>query len=222
MCYKRIRAPEIWYGDYLGMLAAARVGEARLKDFCAKYGLESVKAFVREWLDYTERLCEAEIRKLPAGRVHAKTALDPFPNLPNGLPLQADITVDSEAGYVTVDLRDNPDCTPTGLNLSRSTAVNSGITAVLTVLNSKRDAKATLVPNNAGTFRRIKALVRENCVVGIPIHPVSCSMATNTVADRVVGMVEASPSPATPTPSSPMSSRATSPSLARARPTASS
>ena len=191
MCYKRIRAPEIWYGDYLGMLAAARVGEARLKDFCAKYGLESVKAFVREWLDYTERLCEAEIKKLPAGRVHAKTALDPFPNLPNGLPLQADINVDSEAGYVTVDLRDNSDCTPTGLNLSRSTAMNSGITAVLTVLNSKRDAKATLVPNNAGTFRRIKTLVRENCVVGIPIHPVSCSMATNTVADRVVGMVEA-------------------------------
>ena len=48
-----------------------------------------------------------------------------------------------------------------------------------------------LVPNNSGSFRRINVLVRENCVVGIPRHPVSCSMATNTVADRTLGMIYA-------------------------------
>ena len=191
MCRKRIRAPEIWYGDYLSMLAAARVGEARLREFCRKFGLATVKTFVREWLDYTERLAEAEVKRLPKGHVHASTALDPFPNLPDGLALQAEIEVDPEAGHVTIDLRDNPDCTPTGLNLSRATATNSGITAILTVINSKRDAKQTIVPNNAGSFRRIRVLLRENCVVGFPIHPTSCSMATNTVADRVVGMIEA-------------------------------
>ena len=191
MCQKRIRAPEIWYGDYLSMLAAARVGEQRIQDFCRKFGLETVKAFAREWLDYSERLAGAAIRDLPAGRVRAHTALDPFPTVPDGIPLQADIQVDPVAGYVTVDLRDNPDCVPAGINLSESTAINCGISGVLTVLNSKRDATATLVPNNAGTFRRIQVMVRENCVVGIPRHPVSCSMATNTVADRALGMIYA-------------------------------
>ena len=191
MCQKRIRVPAIWYGDYLSQIAAARVGEQRLKDFCRKYGLERVKAYVREWMDYCERLCADQIAALPSGRVHASTALDPFPNLPDGIPLQADIDVDAAAGAVTVDLRANPDATRTGLNLSQSTAINSGVAAVLAVINSKRDAKHTIVPNNAGTFRRIKVLVRENCVVGIPRHPTSCSVATNTVSDRVIGMIEA-------------------------------
>ena len=190
MCEKRIRAPEIWYGDYLSMLAAARVGEDRLKELAAKYGLETVKVFVREWLDYTERIAATEIKKLPAGHVHNSTALDPFPpNLPDGIPLQCDIEIDSDNGYGTVDFRDNPDCVPAGVNLSESTSMNSAVSGVLTVLNSKRDAKDTIVHNNAGAFRRINVLLRDNCVIGIPRHPVSCSMATNTVADRALAMV---------------------------------
>ena len=191
MCRKRIRVPEIWYGDYLSMLAAARVGESSLKEFCRKFGVETVRTFVREWLDYCERMAESAIRELPSGRVHAETTLDPFPGLPDGLPLQADIEIDSRAGRVIVDLRDNPDCTPTGLNLSEATAMNCGITGVLTVLNSKRTAKAPLVPQCAGSFRPITVRLRENCVVGIPRHPVSCSMATNTVCDRALAMVYA-------------------------------
>ena len=189
MCRKRIRAPEIWYGDYLSMLAGARVGEQRLKELCAKYGLETVQTFVREWMDYAERMAIAEIRRLPAGRIQAETTMDAFPRLPDGLHIQAAIDVDPAAGQVTVDLRDNPDCTPTGLNLSEATAMNCGITGVLTVLNSKRSAKAPIVPQCAGSFRPIKVLLRENCVVGIPQHPVSCSMATNTVCDRALAMV---------------------------------
>ncbi len=189
MCQKRIRVPEFWYGDYLALLAAARVGEQRLQEFCRKFGAKKVRAFVREWLNYSERMAEAAIRRLPADRVVARTQMDPFPGIPDGLSLKAEIDIDSSAGYVTIDLRDNPDCTPTGLNLSRATATNSGITAVLTVLNSKRTAKTALVPNNAGAYRRFNVLLRENSVVGIPIHPTSCSMATTTVADRATGMI---------------------------------
>jgi len=189
MCQKRIRVPEIWYGDYLAMLAAARVGEQRIKELCEKFGLETVKTFVQEWKNYCERLASDAISQLPAGHIHAETALDPFPNVPDGIPMQAEIDVEPDKGQVTVDLRDNIDCTPTGLNLSQSTAINCGISGVLTVLNSKRDAKAAIVPNNAGSFRRVIVHVRENCVVGIPRHPSSCSMATNTVADRALGMI---------------------------------
>ena len=55
MCRRRIRVPEQWYGDYLAMLGAARIGEARLKELCAKYGRETLSAFVEEWFDYSER-----------------------------------------------------------------------------------------------------------------------------------------------------------------------
>ncbi len=189
MCQKRIRVPQVWYGDYLGMLAAARVGEERVKDFCQKFGLETVQRFIQEWKDYCERLADSAIRQLPAGRVHAQTALDPFPNVPDGIPLQAEIAIEPDQGQITIDMRDNPDCTPTGLNLSQSTATNAAISGVLMVLNSDREAKAPVVFNNAGSFRRFNVLLRENCVIGIPRHPHSCSMATNTVADRAMSMI---------------------------------
>jgi N-methylhydantoinase B len=189
MCERRIRVPHVWYGDYLAMVAAARIAEQRLKEFCAKFGGDTVKHFCSDWLDYSERRAIEAIKRLPSGRINVKTHLDPVAGLDEGLDLQASIDVDAEHARVVVDLRDNADCTPTGLNLTESTATNSGITAILLSLNSKRDATAPIVPNNAGSFRRIKVLLRENCVVGIPRHPASCSMATTTITDRVVGML---------------------------------
>ena len=190
MCQKRIRAPQIWYGDYLAMLAAARVGEQLLKEFCAKFGLAAVQRFIRGWLDYSERLTVEAISRLPAGKVRARTTVDPFPGFPEeGLTIQAEIDVDPAARRVTVDLRDNPDCTATGLNLSESTARNAAIAGVLNVLNSRPGARVNAVPQNAGAFRRFTVLLRENCAVGIPRHPTSCSMATTTVASRTQGMI---------------------------------
>ncbi|MBJ7330137.1 MAG: hydantoinase B/oxoprolinase family protein [Solirubrobacteraceae bacterium] len=189
MCERRIRAFDTWYGDYLATLGAVRLAERRLKELCEAYGLATIRAFVTEWLNYSEQMAADAIATLPAGRMTTKTALDPFPRLPDGIPLQATVDVFPDRGHVVVDLRDNPDCTPTGLNLTESTSKNSATTAILMVLNSHPDLKAPKVPNNAGTYRRIEVLVRENCVIGKPRHPASASVATNTVADRVVGMI---------------------------------
>ena len=47
------------------------------------------------------------------------------------------------------------------------------------------------IPHNSGTFRRIRVHLRENCVVGIPRFPHSCSVATTNVGDRLVNMTQA-------------------------------
>jgi N-methylhydantoinase B len=46
------------------------------------------------------------------------------------------------------------------------------------------------VPANAGSFRRIEVVLRENCVVGIPRHPTCTSVATTNLADRVTNAVQ--------------------------------
>ena len=78
-----VRAPdpflEIWYGDYLAQLGAARLAERRLKEFCQKFGVETVERFVSEWLDYSERVTADAIAGLKPGRVTAHTTLDPSP-----------------------------------------------------------------------------------------------------------------------------------------------
>ena len=63
MCRARIRVPDQWYGDYLAGLGSARVAERRLEAFCEKYGKETVKTFMREWFDYSERRMIDNIRK---------------------------------------------------------------------------------------------------------------------------------------------------------------
>ncbi len=107
----------------------------------------------------------------------------PLRGVENGVPLKVTVAVDPEAEEIEIDLRENPDCLPCGLNLTESTAVTS---ALIGVFNSI----AEMVPRNTGSGRAVKVLLRENCCVGIPVHPASCSMATSGIAERLAGIVQ--------------------------------
>jgi N-methylhydantoinase B len=185
MCMSRIRVPEDWYGDYIGMIGAARVGERELLKVGEEVGWDVFDRYVADWLDYSEERMRATIRELPAGK---RTGYDihdavPLRGVENGVPLKVSVAVDPESAEIEIDLRDNPDCLPCGLNLTESTAVTS---ALIGVFNSI----AEMVPRNTGSGRAVKVLLRENCCVGIPVHPASCSMATSGIAERLAGIVQ--------------------------------
>ncbi len=185
MCRKRIRVPDQWYGDYLAAIGAARIAERRMKELMAKYGRETVKAFIEAWFDYSERRTINAIRKLPKGRLFNTTCHDPVPGiLPDGIPLQISIEVDPEAAMIDIDLRDNIDCVPCGLNESMACTMANVMIGVFNSLEWD-------IPHNSGTFRRVRVQLRENCVVGIPRFPHSCSVATTNVGDRLVNMTQA-------------------------------
>lgn len=185
MCRRRIRHPEQWYGDYLASLGAARIGERRLKQLVAKYGADTLRAFVEQWFDYSERLTADALSKMPAGVVAADGAHDPTPRLPGGVPVRAEVRLDPDAGRAEIDLRDNVDCVPAGLNLSMACSINNAMTGLLNALGRE-------IPCNAGTFRRVSVLLREGAVIGIPQHPTSTSAATTNVADRLVNAIQSS------------------------------
>jgi len=179
MCRRRIRVPEQWYGDYLAMVGAARIGEARLKDLCARYGGELLERFVEEWFDYSERRIAHVISRMPKGSFVGTGRHDPFGPAPEGIPINVGVTVDPDAGTIELDLTDNIDCLPAGVNESRTCAMNNCMTGVFNSIDPD-------IPHNAGTFRRVKVRLRENCVVGIPRFPHSCSVATTNVGERLV------------------------------------
>lgn len=183
MCRARIRVPDQWYGDYLAMLGAARIGERRLQEVVRRYGEETIRAFVAEWLDYSERRMTHEVRQLDSATFEATGCHDPFPAVPHGVPIKVNVTVDSEAAFITVDLRDNIDCVPAGLNQSMVCSINNATAGVFNCLDPT-------IPHNAGSFRRLRISLRENCVVGIPRFPASCSLATTNVGDRLVSITQ--------------------------------
>ena len=183
MCRRRIRVPEVWYGDYLAAMGAARIGERRLKTLVERYGADTIAEFIREWLDYSERRMTHAIRTLPAGRLIAEGRHDTLPGLPNGVPVKVIVEVKPHEGIVEVDLRDNIDCVPVGVNLSQTCATAGALIGVLNCIDPS-------VPRNEGSFRRIRILLRENCVVGIPRFPACTSMATSNVTNRLINATQ--------------------------------
>jgi N-methylhydantoinase B len=183
MCRRRIRVPEVWYGDFLAAVGSARIGERRVKQVVERYGVETIKLFVREWLDYSERVMDQAIRKLPAKRLHASGKHDPIPGLPEGVDVNVTIEVKPDDGKVLFDLRENPDCIPFGLNVSEYCA-RGGCTIAL--LNCLEDD----VPRNAGSFRRVEVLLREGSIAGGLTEPYSASISTTNVLNRIINSAQ--------------------------------
>ena len=184
MCRSRIRVPEQWWGDYLATLGAVRIGEREILELGKAFSWEELEDYAESWFDYSERKLADAVSKLPSGKRLVTTAHDPFPGIPDGIPVKATVEIDSEAAMIRVDLTDNPDCQPCGLNLTEGTSMSA---AMVAIFNSLIDHT---VPVNAGSFRRLDIRIRENCCVGVPRHPASCSVATTNLADRVANPVQ--------------------------------
>ena len=183
MCRMRIRVPDQWWGDFLAMLGAARVGERELLALAEEAGWETLDRFSAEWFDYSERRMVDALEGLPAGSLTVASTHDPIPGAPEGVTVKVAVRVDPAASRIEVDLRDNADSLPFGLNMSEACARTSAMVGIFNALPHT-------VPPNAGAFRRIDVKLRRGCVVGIPEHPTSCSVATTNVADHIANGVQ--------------------------------
>jgi N-methylhydantoinase B len=181
---QKIRVSNIWYGDYRAQVGACRTGERRIKELLQEYGAETISAFIEAWMDYGERRAIAAIRALPAGTYTYEVRHDPVKGVcDDGVPIKAQVTVDPKKGLITVDVRDNPDCLPGGLNLTEACALASCRIGVYYNLDAS-------VPHNHGSASRIIPLLRDNCVVGRPAHPTGTSCATSNVNERLANAVQ--------------------------------
>ncbi|MFM9859457.1 hydantoinase B/oxoprolinase family protein [Pseudoxanthobacter sp. M-2] len=184
MCLMRIRVPEQWRGDYLAMVGAARIGEREIIRMGRELGWDALTEHAAQWFDVTERQMVDVISTIRSGRARGTCTHDPLPGTPaGGIPANADVTVDAAGGRIIVDLTDNIDCLPVGVNLSHACARTAALVGVLNSLPRP-------VTPNAGSLRRIEVRLRENCVVGIPRHPHSTSVATTNLGDRVSNAVQ--------------------------------
>ena len=183
MCRLRIRVPDQWWGDYLAQLGAARIGEKAILELAREYGWDTLHAYTNAWFDYSEQRMISAIKEMPYGEITTESAHDPFPGVPDGIPVRASVKVDPDQARIDIDLHDNVDCQPCGLNLSEATSRTAAMIGVFNGIDHS-------VPKNAGSFRRLRVHLRENCAVGIPRHPASCSVATTGLADRLVNAIQ--------------------------------
>ena len=185
MCQMRIRVPDQWWGDYLATVGAARVGEREILALGADFGWDRLQGYTEQWFDYSEKRMIEVIRAMPAGTVTRSSTHDAFPGTPpDGTTIKVIVTVKPEEALIAVDMTENPDTQPNGLNLSEACALSAPMIGVFNSIDHT-------VPKNEGSFRRITVRLRDGCIVGRPRHPTSCSVATTNVADRVANPVQA-------------------------------
>lgn len=176
----RNRVPEMWLGDVRAQIGACKTGERRIGELFDRYGRDTIMGFVEDWFDYGARCAKAAIAKLPAGSYSYETRHDPVPGVAEeGIPVRVTINVDPAKGEILVDVRDNIDNVPGGLNLSENTCTGSCRIGVFNNLDES-------IPHNEGAKSQIKVLMREGSVIGKPKYPVGTSVATTNVNDRLM------------------------------------
>ena len=146
-----IRVPDQTLGDFNAQFAAKAIGIERVRQLCAKYGLDAVKATMAELIAYSERQLRAAIRALPDGTYHGADAGDDIEGSGTPLWVRAKVTVAGDE--MEIDFEGT--CAQVGRNInsplaSTESAVMSCIKGVLIGGD---------VPFNEGSFRPVRLKV---------------------------------------------------------------
>jgi N-methylhydantoinase B len=71
-----VRTPNEREGDLGAQIAACHTGAGRLREVCARYGLERAQSASRALLDYSERMMRALLARVPKGMYRAEDFMD--------------------------------------------------------------------------------------------------------------------------------------------------
>ncbi|MFY9855883.1 MAG: hydantoinase B/oxoprolinase family protein [Terracidiphilus sp.] len=153
-----VRTPKEREGDLDAQMGACRVGEERIRQIAAKFGVTRLEALVEELLDYSERLVRAELRKMPAGEFSAEDWLDDDGVTEAPVKICARLRFDSETGDVRVDFTGSSPQVAGSINAVRSITLSACYYVLRCLL--QEDAPAT-----EGILRPLTLVTPEGTVV---------------------------------------------------------
>jgi N-methylhydantoinase B len=163
---KNVRVPDRVLGDIGAEYAACKVGEREVRRLFARYGRETVRAYVAELLDYAERVTRAEIARWPKGTYMFTDYLDSDGFSDDPVPLTVAVTIHDD-GHLTCDWTGSSPQVKAALNSTVSFTKSCTYLSVRSVLRQD-------VPNNAGVFRCMDVIAPEGTILN-PRLPGACA-----------------------------------------------
>jgi N-methylhydantoinase B len=158
-----VRTPEEREGDLGAQLAACHTGAERLKEVCARYGIDQAKSAGQELLAYSEELMRAFLLRVPPGTYSAEDFLDNDGISDNPVKIAVTLKVEQQKArsvqpVVTVDFSGS------------DPQVEGSINAVEAITYSAcfyvfRCLLAEDVPATAGLMRPIQVIAPEGTIV---------------------------------------------------------
>ena len=161
-----VRVPRMTLGDLNAQLSACHIGERRILELAAKYGVETFRSCAADLIDYTERLVRAEIASWPDGTHTFTDYLDS--NGVGGPRVKLQVTITVEGDSLTADFRGTDPQAPGAINNSLSFTASVATLCVRSVFREE-------IPNTAGMFRPIRIVTEPGTVVH-GVMPAASSM----------------------------------------------
>jgi len=175
-----VRVPDRVWGDLQAQFAASQVGARGLGRLFERYGADAVQDYMRELIDYAERMTRQEIRQWPKGTFAFTDYMDSDGFTDDPIPIKVAITVKDDS--LLVDYSGSAPQVRAALNSTRSYTNSCTYLSVRCVLG--RD-----VPNNAGVFRCIETIIPDASVLN-PVLPGACAARALTgyrIFDAMLG-----------------------------------
>ena len=148
-----VRAPEPVLGDIHAQVAGNDVGVARLVDFMDAFGLDSLEELGDEIIARSERAMRTAIAALPDGVYSHEVMSDGYEE-----PVRLRAAIHKQGDELTVDWAGSSPASRRGIN------VVLNYTHAYTTYGLKC-ALAPEVPNNEGSFRPVKVVAPEGCIL---------------------------------------------------------
>ena len=142
-----VRVSEKVLGDIMATVAACRHGEKGLRALARRYGVDAVKGYMEDLVEYAEELTRAELHSLPDGRWEFEDFLDD-----DGFqedPIRIHVALTKEGDTLQADFGGTSPQVKGSINLPHSFTCSATYACVRSVLDPS-------IPNNEGFFRPIE------------------------------------------------------------------
>ena len=163
---KNVRLPVQVFGDLRAQLAACHIAEKQFAEIVARYGPERTKFYLKEIIDYAERLTRAALRELPDGEWSFEDWIDDD-GIDYGKPIRLFVTIRKTGDHMVVDW--------TGTNRQVKGAINNTLSYTkAAAYTGVRSVLPPGIPNNEGVFRAIEVICPPG-TVGNGVLPAACA-----------------------------------------------
>jgi N-methylhydantoinase B len=175
-----VRTPEVVMGDFAGQIAACKIGEKGILALVEEYGEEVLKRYLRELMDYSERITRKAIASWPQGTYQFTDYMDDD-GITND-PIRINVTLHIKGDSILVDFAGSSPQTRGAINCVLSQSKAMAYAAI-------RCAIGQDMPNNSGCFRAVQVTAPEGTITNMR-HPASCAARGVTsfrILDAVLG-----------------------------------
>lgn len=181
MIAQNVRPRDEVRGDLLAQFAANNVAERRLSDLAARYGAGTVRRYLDEMLNYSERRMRAALRQIPEGVYEFEDVMegDGFTDS----PITIRVTVEAKGDSFVADFTATDDACRGPLNCRWPSVA----ACVYYVLKACLDPE---LPPNAGAYRPVDVRVREGSLLSAQYPTAVCNaniITTQRITDALLG-----------------------------------